>query len=224
MARIFKKKRLELQYKLKLKKKKTVLFSSTINLDIQISRLVITGAVASGKSSLLNIIAGIISPTFAKVSFAGQVFTDTEKNINLPLYLRNLGYLWQKATLFPHLNIKQNLFFAKDAINHPAKERLLEMCEMHSLLDKLPYEISGGEKQKVCLIQTLLRKPNLLLLDEPLSALDLKNKEAMLELLMNINQDFNLPMIYVTHSKDEADIFAEQRIKIDKGEITVAHQ
>ena len=219
MDRIRKKKRLELQYHLNFWQKKTLLFESQINLDLKIDRLVITGAIASGKSSLLKIIAGILQPNFCRVVFGGKIFVDTTQKKYKPIYKRKLGYLLQESFLFPYLNIRKNLLFSPTAKENPNLERWIDIFGVKPILSKMPLEISGGEKKKICLLQILLSKPNLLLLDEPLTSLDRKNKYQFLEFIIQLQQDIHLPIIYVTHSPEEANIFAKQRIYLKKGKI-----
>lgn len=219
MDRISKQKKLVLSYFLSFKSKQAIFFQSEIKLKLVISRLVITGSIGSGKSSLLKVIAGILTPQKCKVIFDGITFVDSQKKIKLPLNLRKIGYLWQESTLFPHLTIQQNIFFSKTAATHPQQDYWLDLFQLKSLLSKIPSQVSGGEKQKICLLQALLSQPQLLLLDEPLSSLDKKNKHSILDLILQINSDLKIPMIYVTHSETEQKIFAEQTLQMEAGKI-----
>ncbi len=219
MDRISTKKRLELQYHLNFWGGKKLLFESQIHLDFKIDRLAITGPVASGKSSLLKIIAGILQPHCCRVVFDENIFTDTKQKKHTPIAKRKVGYLAQESFLFPHLNVHENLLFSPSAKDNPNLEKWINIFGVEQIFSKMPLEISGGERKKICLLQLLLSKPNLLLLDEPLTSLDKKSKYQFLEFIMQFQQDFNLPIIYITHSPEEINIFAKQRIYLKKGKV-----
>ncbi len=219
MDRTSKKKRLEIQYHLNFWGRKNLFFESQVHLDLKIDRLVITGPIASGKSSFLKIIAGILQPDFCRVVFDGEIFIDTKQKKYNPIHKRKLGYLLQEAFLFPYLNVRENLLFSPMAKDNPNLEKWIDNFGVAQILSKMPLEISGGERKKICLLQILLSKPNLLLLDEPLTSLDKRSKYQFLEFIMQFQQDFNLPVIYVTHSPEEANIFAKQRIYLKKGKV-----
>jgi molybdate transport system ATP-binding protein len=184
---------------------------------------ILFGASGSGKTITLRSIAGIMRPDFGRISNDGQALFDSERGIDLPIRKRGVGYVFQNLALFPHLSVRDNIKFGMAGL--PSGERDRRAAKMmaafgieHTALRR-PREISGGEAQRVALARALSSGPRILLLDEPLSALDEAVKVAIIDDLKRINRELRLPIIYVTHSREEATTLGERVIVYESGRI-----
>jgi molybdate transport system ATP-binding protein len=182
------------------------------------------GASGAGKSSLINMIAGLLRPDRGTIVIDGETVDDTASGIHVPTYRRRIGYVFQDARLFPHLNVAQNLDYgrrmnrlAADAAQH---KRVVELLDIGALLDRRPGKLSGGERQRVALGRALLSKPRLLLLDEPLGALDEARKLEILPYLVRLRDEANVPMVYVSHDVAELRQLATQIVMLRQGRMT----
>jgi len=179
------------------------------------------GPSGSGKSTLLRILAGHERGAAGMVSFAGEVWQD--RRTFLPPHRRGAGYMFQDARLFPHLTVRGNLAYA--ARRAPKTEpgmslpEAVEMLDLGPLLDRRPQQLSGGERQRVALGRTLLSRPRLLLMDEPLAALDLRRKAGILPHIAALPGRFGIPVIYVTHAVDEVVRLADRMTVLSAGRL-----
>ncbi len=163
---------------------------------------VFVGPSGAGKTTLVRIIAGLEKVDKGYIAFDGEEWVNTEKGIFLTPQQRRLGYVFQEYTLFPHLNIYKNVAFA--APNEVEIERLLKFFGIWHLKDSMPNKISGGERQRCAICQNLARQPQVLLLDEPFSALDFPIRKKMRQELKALKKDLTFPMVHVTHDLTEA--------------------
>ena len=182
------------------------------------------GASGAGKTSLINIIAGLLKPDRGIVTLDGEALDDTAAGIHVPTYRRRIGYVFQDARLFPHLNVRQNLDYGR-RMNHIAEDpaqhkRVVDLLDIGALLDRRPGQLSGGERQRVAFGRALLSKPRLLLLDEPLGALDEARKLEILPYLVRLRDEANVPMVYVSHDAAELRQLATQIVMLKGGHIT----
>lgn len=165
------------------------------------------GISGSGKTSILHAIAGLISPNKGHIHINGQIWFDKQQKINLPIQQRRVGLVFQDSQLFPHKSVMDNLLFGYH--NIPADERIFHSDEIIALLKlehltaRMPTKLSGGEKQRVALGRALLYSPQLLLMDEPLSALDSIHKDEILPFFGHIIKNTHIPMLYVSHDLNE---------------------
>src|SRR6202012_3335531 len=148
------------------------------------------GASGAGKTSLINIIAGLLKPDRGVVTLDGEVLDDTAAKVHVPPYRRRIGYVFQDARLFPHLDVRENLDYGR-RMNRLAEDgaqwrRVTELLDIGDLLDRRPGKLSGGERQRVALGRALLSQPRLLLMDEPLGSLDEERKEEILPYLVRL--------------------------------------
>ena len=183
----------------------------------------IMGASGCGKTSLLRSLAGLESHAHGKVSFNGEVWQDSGKGIFVPPEKRKIGYIFQEPRLFPHLNVLENLLFARKRAHttssSPKLTEVIEQMGMDSLLERRTGKLSGGEKQRVAIARTLLNAPRVLLMDEPVASLDWHSKTSILPKLRNIHRHFNIPVIMVSHSRDEVARLADQVLLMDTGKV-----
>jgi molybdate transport system ATP-binding protein len=182
------------------------------------------GASGSGKTSLVNMIAGLLRPDRGTISIDGDILDDTGKAIHLPAWRRRIGYVFQDARLFPHLNVTQNLDYGRRmnrlAEDAAQRKRVTELLDIGHLLDRRPGKLSGGERQRVALGRALLAKPRLLLLDEPLGALDEGRRAEILPYLVRLRDEARIPMVYVSHDPAELRQLATQIVLLKDGRVT----
>ena len=177
----------------------------------------LVGPSGAGKTTLMRMIAGLEKPDIGSISFNGDTWLDTKKRIDLPPQKRSLGYVFQEYTLFPHLTVFKNVAFASRDAKKVAD--LLKLLDVWHLKDRKPNKLSGGERQRVALAQALAKDPKVLLLDEPFSALDIVSRRKLRAELKKIKQEFNLPIIHITHDLEEAEYLADELLPIVQGRV-----
>jgi molybdate transport system ATP-binding protein len=181
------------------------------------------GASGAGKTSLINMIAGLLRPDRGVISLDGEMLDDTEADVHVPPHRRRIGYVFQDARLFPHLNVAENLDYGRRMNRHasdPAQRaRITDMLDIGGLKDRRPGQLSGGERQRVALGRALLSKPRLLLLDEPLGSLDEGRKVEILPYLMRLRDEAAVPMVYVSHDAAELRQLASQIVMLRTGRV-----
>src|SRR4051795_7286810 len=181
------------------------------------------GASGAGKTSLINMIAGLLKPDQGTIAFDGDVLDDSSSGIHVPPHRRRVGYVFQDARLFPHLDVRQNLDYGRRMNRLPddsaQRARVTDLLDIGNLLDRRPGRLSGGERQRVALGRALLSKPRLLLLDEPLGSLDEGRKVEILPYLVRL-RDEGIPMVYVSHDAAELRQLATQIVMLRNGRVT----
>lgn len=175
-----------------------------------------------GKTTLLKILAGLIKPEEGTIKVNDQVWFDSKRKINITPKTRNTGLVFQDYALFPNMTIEQNVLYATDKGNEAIGHRLLEAIGLSSIKNQMPYRISGGQQQRVALARALAQQPKLLLLDEPLAALDIDNRNKLRRLILDFHKEYDMTTILVSH--DIADILAmtNKVLKFSNGEIVDA--
>ncbi|WP_075289483.1 molybdenum ABC transporter ATP-binding protein [Pararhizobium arenae] len=181
------------------------------------------GRSGSGKTSLLRIIAGLTAPHEGKVSLDGDVLVDTVQRRFVPCHRRRFGYVFQEARLFPHLTVRKNLgygrWFAPKAAQADDFARVVDLLGIETLLERCPSNLSGGEKQRVAIGRALLSSPRLLLMDEPLAALDDERKAEILPYLERLRDETRVPIVYVSHSVAEVARLADHVVVMEAGRV-----
>jgi molybdate transport system ATP-binding protein len=178
------------------------------------------GRSGCGKSTLVNIIAGLLDADSGRVTLDGSVLLDTERRIDVPPEHRRVGYVFQEARLFPHLNVSANLrYAAKRARAQPYVnlDAVADLLDLRLLMDRRVHQLSGGERQRVAIGRALLSQPRLLLLDEPLASLDTARREEVLPYLESLRDQLAIPMVYVSHNFDEVLRLATHIVLLDSG-------
>jgi molybdate transport system ATP-binding protein len=182
------------------------------------------GASGAGKTSLINIIAGLLPPDRGTITIDDETLDDTTKGIHVPAWRRRIGYVFQDARLFPHLNVAQNLDYGRRMNGVPddaaQKKRVTDLLDISHLLNRRPGKLSGGERQRVALGRALLSKPRLLLLDEPLGSLDEGRRAEILPYLVRLRDEARIPMVYVSHDAAEMRQLATQIVVLQRGRVT----
>ena len=186
----------------------------------------IFGPSGSGKSTLLRLIAGFSRPDVGRISFGGEVWCDMAVRTFVPPHKRSVGYMLQEARLFPHLTAEDNLLYAdrrsrERADRYPIAE-IIDAFDLAELLPRDPASLSGGERQRVALGRTLLTRPELLLLDEPLSALDRDRKADIVPYLQDLPARFGLPVLLVSHDVEEVSRLADHVMLMNRGRVEAA--
>ncbi|HDK7166578.1 TPA: ATP-binding cassette domain-containing protein [Clostridium botulinum] len=178
------------------------------------------GSSGSGKTTILDCIAGIRTPDKGIIKIDNKIVFSSSENINLPIRDRHIGYLFQNYALFPHMTVEENILFGvKNQKNYDISyiKYITETFKIEHLKDRKPNQISGGEKQRVALARALAIKPNVLMLDEPFSALDKDTKEVVYKEFMEYKKKFRISIILVTHNSYEAELLADRSIIIHEG-------
>ena len=181
------------------------------------------GRSGAGKTMTVNIIAGLIRPDRGRVAIEGRVLVDTARGIRLPVHRRRVGYVFQESRLFPHLTVRQNLlygrWFTPAAERRETLSRVVELLGIGHLLDRRPALLSGGETQRVAIGRALLASPRLLLMDEPVAALDDTRKSEILPYIERLRDETQVPIIYVSHSVPEVARLANTLVLLSDGKV-----
>ena len=180
------------------------------------------GPSGCGKSTTINIIAGLLAPDRGEISLDDDFLLDTRRQVAVAAERRGIGYVFQDARLFPHLNVASNLRFAQRRARrapYVSLERVLAMLDLEPLMSRRAHELSGGERQRVAIGRALLSQPRLLLLDEPLAALDRDRREEVLPYLETLRDQLSIPMIYVSHQFDEVLRLATHLVLMQSGTV-----
>jgi molybdate transport system ATP-binding protein len=184
------------------------------------------GRSGSGKTSIVNVIAGLIRPDEGRVAVDGVSLVDTARGVFVPPHRRRIGYVFQEGRLFPHLTVRQNLlyghWFTPPAQRSDGLEHVLDLLGIEALLERRPGRLSGGEKQRVAIGRALLANPRLLLMDEPLAALDEARKAEILPYIERLREESRVPIVYVSHSMAEVVRLASSIVLLSDGKVAAA--
>jgi molybdate transport system ATP-binding protein len=198
-------------------------FSLDVSFETSAGFTVLFGPSGCGKTTTLNCMAGLIKPREGFIALGENVFFEDKKSINLPTQKRALGYVFQKALLFPHLTVAQNIILGIDRWSKEEQKKkldeLLQLLELQDLKNRKPAELSGGQEQRVALARALAPNPKLLLLDEPFSALDSEARNRLGDELKSLQRLLQLPVVMVTHLADEAKRLADFVVYMENGRI-----
>ena len=196
-------------------------FSLQVEVTAAAGITAIFGRSGAGKTTLANAVAGLVSPVAGRISLAGVVLFDSRLGINVPPQERRIGYVFQDGRLFPHLSVLGNLKFGARFAGEPVtvaqEKRIIDMLGLGPLLSRRPATLSGGEQQRVAIGRALLSAPQLLIMDEPLAALDELRKAEILPYLERLRDEAGLPMLYVSHAIDEIARLADTLVVLQDG-------
>ena len=198
-------------------------FTLEVQLAVAGGFTILFGASGAGKSTLLDCIAGLQTPDGGTIAIGETILFDSQSRVNLPPSRRSVAYLLQSLALFPHMTVEQNVQYGLASLNKADRDArsgdVLESFRVSSLVQRRPSEISAGERQRVALARALVTRPRVLLLDEPLTALDAVTKARILDDLRAWNRRHRIPVLYVTHDREEVFALGESAIVLEEGRI-----
>lgn len=198
-------------------------FTLDANFELGDELIVLFGRSGSGKTTALQCISGLLEPNGGKIIVNGNVYFDCHKRINLRVQQRSLGYVFQNYALFPHMDVKKNIAYGlKDWTGEEREKRVQEMLQLlqiEGLEDSYPSQLSGGQKQRVALARALAPKPDILLLDEPFSALDMVVRMKLREKIKEIQKELGIPVLFITHNHVEAFTIADKIVIFHDGRV-----
>ena len=184
----------------------------------------IFGKSGAGKTSTINAIAGLTRPDIGVIQLGNTTLFDQNMRINLPIYKRQIGYVFQDDRLFPHMTVRNNLIYGtpknRDVANSLNLTDITGLLELAPLLERRPRSLSGGEKQRVAIGRALLSNPKLLLMDEPLASIDVQHRFEILPFIQRVREKTGITIIYVTHALEEVIFIADQIILLSEGQVT----
>ncbi len=199
------------------------LFSLDISFKVDGGFIVLTGPSGSGKTTTLKLIAGIIAPDEGNIFVGGETYFDSESSIDLSIQKRSVGFVFQDYALFPHMTSLENITYGVKNENSLARKatarEMLSLFKIEHIAKRLPADISGGEQQRVALARALASSPKIVLLDEPLSAVDVETRSLLLDEIELAQSRTGVPFIYVTHNEAEAERLAKHRIVLKNGSL-----
>ncbi len=181
---------------------------------------VLSGPSGAGKTTILRLLAGLDRPDDGTIRVDGEVWFDGRSMIDLPPQKRSIGFVFQNYALFPNMTVRRNLEYAAPVRNDPGIETLLKMVELEELQDRYPDRLSGGQQQRVALARALVRRPKILLLDEPLSALDMAMREKLQGEILLLRKELNLTILLVSHDPEEIGRLADSVLQVAGGTVT----
>ena len=199
-------------------------FAVTAKFASETGATALFGPSGAGKTTVVNMIAGLLQPDRGRIVLDGDVLFDDAARIDVPVWRRRIGYVFQEGRLFPHLSVQHNLDYGRWMGGHAADPaafaHAVELLDIGHLLDRRPGKLSGGERQRVAVGRALLMRPRLLLLDEPLASLDEARKADILPYLERLRDEAKVPIIYVSHDAAEVKRIASRVVRLDGGKVT----
>jgi molybdate transport system ATP-binding protein len=180
------------------------------------------GASGAGKTTILEVIAGLRPARRGTIRIGDRVLLDTARGVDVPAHRRQVGYVPQDVALFPHMNVRRNLLYGRHPGASPDFDRVVEMLEIAPLLGRRVRDLSGGERQRAALARALMSGPSLLLLDEPLAAVDVPLRRRILPYLERVRDDLRLPLVYVSHDRQEIEQLADHVLVVEDGRIVAS--
>ena len=210
-----------------IKKRLTNHERTSFNLDLSFIApdgiTILFGPSGSGKTTTLRAVAGIINPDEGKIKVGKRVYFDSTVGINLSIQHRQVGYVFQDYALFPHLTAERNISYGvkadQDRVRREKAREILKLFHLEGMQNRYPHELSGGERQRIALARALASDPAVVLLDEPLSAVDVATRAKLLEEIASVQQKTAVPFLYVTHNHQEAERIGTYIVTLDEGRI-----
>jgi molybdate transport system ATP-binding protein len=180
------------------------------------------GPSGAGKTTVLDAIAGLRAPLDGSIALGERQLFSSANRVDLPPHRRHVGYVTQDVALFPHLDVRHNVLYGRRDGQKLALEHVAGMLEVTGLLDRRIQQLSGGERQRVALARALMSAPDVLLLDEPLAAVDVERRRRILPYLERVRDELGVPIVYVTHDPEEVRRIADRVIVLEEGRVTAS--
>jgi molybdate transport system ATP-binding protein len=199
-------------------------FTLDIHVRLEGRAAAIFGPSGAGKTTILDTIAGLRAPRHGSIRTDERLLYSSADGIDLPPHDRHVGYVPQDVALFPHMNVQRNLVYGRHPGTSPELPRVTAMLEIDGLLTRRVSQLSGGERQRVALGRALMSGPSLLLLDEPLAAVDVPLRRRILPYLERVRDELRVPIVYVSHDRTEVQQLADEVILIDNGRVVAVGQ
>jgi molybdate transport system ATP-binding protein len=195
--------------------------SFTLDISVRLDRPVtaLFGPSGAGKTTVLDAIAGLRPPASGSITINNRVLFDSAAGVNVATHRRHVGYVAQDVALFPHMSVRRNVLYGRREGQKLLLPAVARMLEIEGLLDRRVPQLSGGERQRVALARALMSAPELLLLDEPLAAVDIERRRRILPYLERVRDELRVPIIYVTHDRSEASQLADEIIVLSEGRL-----
>lgn len=193
-------------------------FHRQVSIDDDARVIALVGPSGAGKTSVLNAIAGLVTPAAGRIDVDGHCLFDSARRIDVPVHQRRVGYVFQDARLFPHLDVRRNLLYGRHGGRGTPRfgfDAVVDLLGIAPLLGRRTRNLSGGEAQRVAIGRALLSQPSLLLFDEPLSSLDQARREELIPYLQRVRDEIRLPIVYVSHHPDEVRRVADSTHALD---------
>jgi molybdate transport system ATP-binding protein len=198
-------------------------FSLNLSLSLQKGLTVLFGPSGSGKTLTLHTIAGLVEPDSGTIHLNGVVFFDKKRGVNLPIPHRRVGYVFQEPSLFPHMNVFENIAYGISGLSSEERRRrvrhMIDKMRLSGLEKNFPHQISGGQKQRVALARAFVASPLLLLLDEPFASLDNPVREKLRLDLIRVREEDHVPVVFVTHDVEEAFVLSDEIVVLNDGKV-----
>jgi molybdate transport system ATP-binding protein len=194
-------------------------FELTIDVRLGGGVTSVFGPSGAGKTTVLDAVAGLRRPAAGSITVGNRVVFSSAAQVDLPPHRRHVGYVPQDVALFPHMNVRRNMLYGRRPGQRPDLPVVARILEVESLLDRGVGELSGGQRQRVALARALMSSPEVLLLDEPLAAVDVELRRRILPYLSRVRNEFGTPIIYVTHDRAEVAEFADEVVVLEAGRV-----
>lgn len=198
-------------------------FSLSVDFEAPFGICALFGRSGAGKSSVIKLIAGLTRPDRGRIVFGQATLADVERRVFVPPRRRRIGVVFQEPRLFPHLNAQQNLqyglWLTPRGERRIQQTQVVELLGIGPILKRRPEQLSGGERQRVAIGRALLTSPRLLLMDEPLSSLDVSLRAEILPYIVRLHEDLGLMVVYVSHSVEEVEAIADRIVILDQGRV-----